>query len=150
MINASFESTGATKTFRFAVTKHGYFCLVPRIAQAGDEIAIFKSYELAVVLRRLPPPPMPLPQKQSQKQAPTTTDPYFELLGDAYVHGMMENEARCISDEFDCKYKPTQAQLEKALKASDSGQGESWATLSLSGQYERVFETLGPRTVRLV
>ncbi|KAI1200645.1 hypothetical protein F5X97DRAFT_331832 [Nemania serpens] len=150
VINASFESTGATKTFRFAVTKHGYFCLVPRIAQAGDEIAIFKSYELAVVLRRLPPPPMPLPQKQSQKQAPTTTDPYFELLGDAYVHGMMENEARCISDEFDCKYKPTQAQLEKALKASDSGQGESWATLSLSGQYERVFETLGPRTVRLV
>lgn len=150
VMNASFESTGATKTFRFAVTKYGYFCLVPRIAQVGDEIATFKSYELAVVLRRLPPSPMPLPQKQSQKQAPATADPYFELLGDAYVHGMMENEARCISDEFACKYNPTQAQWEKVLKASDGGRGESWATLSLSGHYERIFGTLGPRTIRLV
>ncbi|KAI0875901.1 hypothetical protein GGS24DRAFT_453278 [Hypoxylon argillaceum] len=147
-MNPSFESSGAIKTFRFAVTKHGYFCLVPRIVQAGDEIAIFQSYDLAVVLRRLPPPPPP--QNQKQKQAAFITDPYFELLGDAYVHGMMENEARCINDEFNCKYEPTQAQWDKIIKASDGGRGEPWTTLSLSGQYERIFKTLGPRTVRLV
>ncbi|KAI0467691.1 hypothetical protein F4859DRAFT_525119 [Xylaria cf. heliscus] len=148
VMNYSFESSGAVKTFRFAVTKHGYFCLVPRMVQIGDEIAIFQSYDLAVVLRRLPPPPAP--QKQGRKPTQDTQDPYFELLGDAYVHGMMENEARCINDEFNCKYQPTQAQLDKMLKASDGGQGEPWATLDLSGQYERIFETLGPRIVRLV
>ncbi|KAI8953105.1 hypothetical protein F4801DRAFT_588491 [Xylaria longipes] len=147
-MNYSFESSGAVKTFRFAITKHGYFCLVPRMVQTGDEIAIFQSYELAVVLRRLPPPPTP--QKQGHKPVQATPDPYFELLGDAYVHGMMENEARCINDEFNCKYQPTQAQLDKMLKTSDGGRGEPWATLDLSGQYERIFETLGPRTVRLV
>ncbi|KAI1749509.1 hypothetical protein F4782DRAFT_513417 [Xylaria castorea] len=152
-MNYSFESSGAAKTFRFAVTKHGYFCLVPRMAQIGDEIAIFQSYELAVVLRRLPPPPPPPPAPPKQGRKPTqdhARDPYFELLGDAYVHGMMENEARCINDEFSYKYQPTEAQLDKMLKASDGGRGESWATLDLSGQYERILETLGPRTVRLV
>ncbi|KAJ8115777.1 hypothetical protein ONZ43_g4590 [Nemania bipapillata] len=151
-MNPSFESSGATKTFRFAVTRHGYFCLVPRIVQAGDEIAIFQSYELAVVLRRLAPPPTPGEQEQNQrrKQTAAVVDPYFELLGDAYVHGMMENEARCIIDEFNCKNEPTAAQWDKILQASDGGRGEPWATLSLSGQYERILKTLGPRTVRLV
>ncbi|KAJ8124376.1 hypothetical protein O1611_g9264 [Lasiodiplodia mahajangana] len=151
-MNPAFESSGAIKTFRFAVTRHGYFCLVPRIVRAGDEIAIFQPYELAVVLRRIPSPPTPpnLGRKQGQKQMAFVAEPYYELLGDAYVHGMMENEARCINDEFNCKYEATQAQWDKILKASDGGRGEPWATLSLSGQYERIFKTLGPRTVRLV
>ncbi|KAF2968708.1 hypothetical protein GQX73_g4904 [Xylaria multiplex] len=147
-MNPSFESSGAMKTFRFAITKHGYFCLVPRIVQIGDEVAIFQSYDVAVALRRLPPPPNS--QKQGQKSTHTTPDGYFELLGDAYVHGMMENEARCINDEFNCRFEPTQAQLDKILKVSDGGQGEAWRTLDLSGHYERIFKTLGPRTVRLV
>ncbi|KAI0399354.1 hypothetical protein F4802DRAFT_51092 [Xylaria palmicola] len=148
VLNPSFESSGAIKTFRFAITRYGYFCLVPRMVQSGDEIAIFQSYDLAVVLRRLPLPPTP--QKQGQKPAQVTADPYFELLGDAYVHGMMENEARCINDEFNCKPDPNQAQLDKLLKASHGGRGEAWTTLGLSGEYERIFRTLGPRAVRLV
>jgi hypothetical protein len=114
----------------------------------GDEIGIFQSYDLAVVLRRLPTPPVV--HKEGQKTGPAADDPYFELLGDAYVHGMMENEARCINDEFNCRHEPTQAQWNKILKASDGGRGEPWATLDLNGQYERVFKTLGPRTLRLV
>ncbi|KAI0804300.1 hypothetical protein GGR55DRAFT_659452 [Xylaria sp. FL0064] len=151
ILNPSFESSGVMKTFRFAVTMHGYFCLVPRSVQVGDEIAILQSYELAVVLRRLAPPST---QKQGQKRAPNQPqvipDPYFELLGDAYVHGMMENEARCISDEFNCRFEPTQPQLDKMLKLSDGGRGEAWATLDLSGHYERILKTLSPRIVRLV
>ncbi|KAI1128964.1 hypothetical protein F5Y10DRAFT_162906 [Nemania abortiva] len=150
VMNPAFESSGATKTFRFAVTRHGYFCLVPRPVQIGDEIAIFHPYDLAVVLRRLPPPSVAQSQSQNQKQTATVGDSYYELIGDAYVHGMMENEARCISDEFNCRYEPTPAQWDKVLKASDGGQGEPWATLSLSGQYERILKTLGPHTVRLV
>ncbi|KAJ2977554.1 hypothetical protein NUW58_g7775 [Xylaria curta] len=148
-MNLAFESSAATRTFRFAATRHGYFCLVPRMVQIGDLIAIFQSYELAVVLRRLPSTPTHQ-DTQGQKPSRATPDSYFELLGDAYVHGMMENEARCIIDEFDCRHEPTQAQLNKMLKASGGGQGEPWATLSLCGQYERIFETLGPRAVRLV
>ncbi|KAI0967196.1 hypothetical protein F4678DRAFT_475412 [Xylaria arbuscula] len=155
-MNPAFESSGAMKTFRFAVTKYGYFCLVPRTVQVGDEIAIVQSYELAVVLRRLPQSSPPaasgkqakIPGKNSGKL--TTPEPYFELLGDAYVHGMMENEARCISDEFNCRFEPTQAQLDKMIKASDEGRGEAWTTLDLDGQYERIFKTLGPRVIRLV
>ncbi|KAI1173251.1 hypothetical protein F4777DRAFT_589985 [Nemania sp. FL0916] len=139
-MDPAFESSGAMKTFRFAVTEHGYFCLAPRITEIGDEVAILQSYELAVTLRRLPAP--------SQPQA--ETDPFFELLGDAYVHGMMENEARCITDEFNYKYEPSQAQWRKILEASDGGRGEPWATLGLSGQYERILKTLGARTIRLV
>ncbi|KAI0429442.1 hypothetical protein F5Y09DRAFT_310254 [Xylaria sp. FL1042] len=155
IMNTSFESSGAMKTFCFAVTKQGYFCLVPRIVQVGDETAILQSYELAVVLRRLPQPQPPsTTQKQGKKQGQNspyvTPDPYFELLGDAYVHGMMENEARCISDEFNCRFKPTQTQLDKMLKLSDGGQGEAWATLDLSGYYESILKTLGPRIVHLV
>jgi hypothetical protein len=144
-MNAAFESSGATKNFCFAITRHGYFCLVPRIARVGDEIAIFQSYELALVLRRLPDPSATAPAPANNK-----IEPYFELLGDAYVHGMMENEARCISDEFNCKYEPTQTQWEKILRLSDSGRGEAWKTLGLDGRYERILRTLSPRTVRLV
>lgn len=147
-MNTAFESSGAMKTFCFAVTRHGYFCLVPKIVRVDDEIAIFQSYELATVLRRLPQPPPPSNAKQGQK--PAAQDHYFELLGDAYVHGMMENEARCISDEFNCRPDPTQGQLDKVLKASDGGRGEAWATLDLNGNYESILKTLGPRTIRLV
>jgi hypothetical protein len=118
------------------------------MVQIGDEIGIIQSYELAVVLRRLPPPPMV--HKEGKKPTLSTSDPYFELIGDAYVHGMMENEARCINDEFNCRYEPTQAQWDKMLNASDGGRGQPWATLDLDGRYERIFKTLGPRTVRLV
>ncbi|KAI8626514.1 hypothetical protein F5Y19DRAFT_445920 [Xylariaceae sp. FL1651] len=149
-MNPSFESSGVMKTFRFAVTKHGCFCLVPRMARIGDEIGIFQNYELALVLRQLPPPSLPA-NKGAQQQTPATSDPpYFELLGDAYVHGLMENEARCIIDEFDCRYEPTQAQWNKMLEASEGGRGEAWKTLDLDGQYERILKTLGLRTLRLV
>ncbi|KAI1419424.1 hypothetical protein F5Y12DRAFT_778060 [Xylaria sp. FL1777] len=151
-MNPSFESSGAMKTFSFAITRHGYFCLVPRIVHVGDEIAIFQSYELPVVLRRLWRPPTDQNHAQNHCRNPTYAipSPYFELLGDAYVHGMMENEARCIIDEFNCRFKPTQIQLDKTLRVSDRGRGEAWATLDLSGHYERIFKTLGSRIIHLV
>ncbi|KAI0195469.1 hypothetical protein F4808DRAFT_452851 [Astrocystis sublimbata] len=144
-MNPSFDSSGATKSFRFALTQNGYFCLVPNMVQIGDAIAIFQNYNLAVVLRPLPPLP---PPKSGQAPSKDDQEPYFELVGDSYVHGMMENEARCISDEFECKYQPTPAQLSRVLEMS--GQGESWATLNLHPNYERILETLGLRTIRLV
>ncbi|KAJ5064346.1 heterokaryon incompatibility protein-domain-containing protein [Bipolaris maydis] len=62
---------------RFAVTKQGYFALVPRGAQIGDEIAVFDRACVPFVLRR-------------KSSGSAQND--FELLGESYVHGVMEGE----------------------------------------------------------
>lgn len=67
----------ALKMRRFAVTKEGYFALVPRGAQIGDEIAAFDRACVPFVLRR--------------KNGDSTGNE-FELLGEAYVHGVMKGE----------------------------------------------------------
>ncbi|KAI5917519.1 heterokaryon incompatibility protein-domain-containing protein [Camillea tinctor] len=155
MLNHSFESSAAMKYFRFAITRHGYFCLVPRLAQLHDEVSILQDYDLGVVLRPWTPPLRARKRDQGQNKAgnevrQTTPTKYFELIGDAYIHGMMSNEARCINDEFKCKYQPTQGQWHSILEASNSGQGEQWRTLDLNGQYSRILSTLGLRIVNLV
>ncbi|KAI1760717.1 heterokaryon incompatibility protein-domain-containing protein [Hypoxylon sp. FL1150] len=148
----SMEASGALQSFRFAITKHGYFCLVPRETQAHDVVSIFVGYQVGVVLRRWLPPSAHMDggkaHEESSKGAAAAE--YFELIGDAYIHGMMSNEARCIIDEFNCKHGPTQSQLQAMLRASDSGRGESWGTLGLPGEYARILETLGDHLVNLV
>ncbi|KAI1322375.1 hypothetical protein F5Y16DRAFT_42009 [Xylariaceae sp. FL0255] len=150
MLNASYENSGVMKTFRFAITRNGYFCLVPHIVEVGDEVALFQFYELAVALRRQQGNNSG--NEHADKNLPAAkSDPlFFELLGDAYIHGMMGNEANCITDEFKCKYEGTPAHWEKICKASDGGRGKSWQTLGLHGGYERILRTLGPRMVNLI
>ncbi|KAL6163445.1 WD repeat-containing protein jip5 [Exserohilum turcicum] len=67
----------ALKMRRFAVTKQGYFALVPRGARIGDEIAVFDRACVPFVIRRT--------NHDSVQRA-------FELLGEAYVHGVMKGE----------------------------------------------------------
>ncbi|KAI1501673.1 heterokaryon incompatibility protein-domain-containing protein [Biscogniauxia marginata] len=152
VLNYSFESSAVMKSFRFAITKHGYFCLVPRVAQLHDLVGVFQDYDLGVVIRPWTPPSRLRKGDQDQTGAGdwAVETSYFELIGDSYIHGMMNNEARCIMDEFHCKYKPTRAQWNKILEASDFGRGEQWRTLDLNGGYSRILVTLGPRPVKLV
>lgn len=63
---------------RFAVTRKGYFALVPRGAQVGDEIVVFDRACVPFVVRR-----------EGDKEKGDR----FELLGEAYVHGIMKGEA---------------------------------------------------------
>jgi hypothetical protein len=67
----------AMKMRRFAVTDKGYFALVPRGAQVGDELAVFDRACVPFVVRR----------KQTEGD-----ENKFELLGEAYVHGVMKGE----------------------------------------------------------
>ncbi|USP82280.1 hypothetical protein yc1106_09554 [Curvularia clavata] len=67
----------ALKMRRFAVTKEGYFALVPRGAEVGDEIAVFDRACVPFVLRR---------------KRDSSVNQEFELLGEAYVHGIMKGE----------------------------------------------------------
>ncbi|PMD57267.1 uncharacterized protein K444DRAFT_483861, partial [Hyaloscypha bicolor E] len=62
---------------RFFVTKKGYFGIGPAELEEGDEIYILAGGKVPLVLR-------PLPESQ-----PNT----FELVGDCYVHGVMDGEA---------------------------------------------------------
>ena len=68
---------------RFAVTRKGYFALVPRGAQVGDEIAVFDRACVPFVVRR---------ERGKEK------GDRFELLGEAYVHGIMKGEALSRDD----------------------------------------------------
>ena len=109
---------------QFCITTGGYFCLVPHLTLPTDLIAIVKGYDMPVALR-------PVGQ-------------YFVLLGDCYVHGMMEPQATNLMDEFSVKVKDG--------KVSWKPEGDVRANgLSLEvGEYWRILATLGERHVELL
>jgi hypothetical protein len=61
---------------QFAVTKKGYMALVPLGTQEGDWVAVFSGAATPHVLR-----------------AVTEGGDEFQVVGDAYVHGLMDGEA---------------------------------------------------------
>lgn len=65
---------------RFAITDKGYFALVPRGTQEKDTIVVFERACVPFVVRE------------------THNDTGYELLGEAYVHGIMQGEAMAMSD----------------------------------------------------
>jgi hypothetical protein len=73
----------ALKMRRFAVTSKGYFALVPRCAQIGDTIAVLHRACVPFVLRGK------MGNERHNK---------FELLGEAYVHGIMKGEVMHMDD----------------------------------------------------
>ncbi|KAL0933388.1 ankyrin and het domain-containing protein [Colletotrichum truncatum] len=73
---------------RFSYTTQGRLCMVPREARKGDHICILLGSEVPLVVR-------------------PTRDRMYELIGDAYVSGVMDGEAVSFG-----KY----AQTEVALK----------------------------------
>jgi hypothetical protein len=62
---------------RFAITSKGYFALVPRGAQLGHAIVVFDRACVPFILR--------------SKMSGAGKNK-FELLGEAYVHGIMKGE----------------------------------------------------------
>ncbi|KAF1964026.1 HET-domain-containing protein [Bimuria novae-zelandiae CBS 107.79] len=70
---------------RFCITRKGRFCLLPPTASKGDLICILLGGEVPYVLRRI--------DNQSQD--------YYTMVGECYVHGIMDGEA--ISDILERK-----------------------------------------------
>jgi len=66
---------------RFAISQKGYFALVPRGTQHGDSIVVFEGACVPFVLRSM----------QNGEEG-------YELLGEAYVHGIMQGEALRMPD----------------------------------------------------
>ncbi|KAM0414717.1 hypothetical protein ACHAPT_013434 [Fusarium lateritium] len=51
LLSGATQNSGIFRDFRFAVTKHGYFCLVPSITQVKDRVAVLTGYMVCNALR---------------------------------------------------------------------------------------------------
>lgn len=69
---------------RFAITQRGYFALVPRGTREGDEIVVLENACVPFVVR--------------EAYYDQGTCQGYELLGEAYVHGIMKGEAMNMPD----------------------------------------------------
>lgn len=72
--------TAALKNRRFAVTESGYFGLVPRGTVHGDQVCVLEGINVPFVLRE------------------AEGDDNFELVGECYVHGIMQGEVMGRND----------------------------------------------------
>jgi hypothetical protein len=65
---------------RFAITKMGYFALVPPTTKVGDQVGLFKGGKVPLIVRQ--------------------EDNQWRLVGESYVHGIMQGDA---FDETKCR-----------------------------------------------
>lgn len=162
--------------FQFAVTATGWFCLVPGITTVGDSIAMVVGYATPIVVREYHPPHPPSktdvyasaaasqsPRPDSSRLAAVAGDDsprrqkpdpppldLQELIGDAYVHGAMEDELQHIMSVFSCRHEPTEAQAARLEAELRDTTFNGWRMLDLSGNYERVVRSLGSRPLNIV
>ncbi|KAK6713535.1 hypothetical protein SNK04_004500 [Fusarium graminearum] len=82
----------ATARRRFFVSKNGYIGLAPPDTQVGDMICVFAGGKIPFIIRNL-----------EKGKEPSNDTGEFELecslVGDAYVHGLMDGEAVQMIDE---------------------------------------------------
>lgn len=69
---------------RFAITDTGYMCLVPECSRIGDEVAMFLGFQVPYTIR---------PQSDFTTGKEGWEQVRAQLVGDAYMHGMMKGES---------------------------------------------------------
>ncbi|PMD47662.1 hypothetical protein L207DRAFT_415975, partial [Hyaloscypha variabilis F] len=74
--------------WRFVITKKGYVGVVPNMAQRGDTIAIFKGGMVPFILQR------------STQRLQTS-----RLIGECYVHGIMNGEGLSLQDVVESEFR---------------------------------------------
>jgi hypothetical protein len=67
---------------RFAVSENGYFCLLPCSTKKGDRIFIFPGGKVPFILRPV----------EKTEPGEDESELKFTLVGDAYVHGVMDGQ----------------------------------------------------------
>ncbi|PMD32319.1 hypothetical protein L207DRAFT_499999 [Hyaloscypha variabilis F] len=89
--HCDFFLTGAWVNRRVCITKHGYIGMVPPLAVGrdekgeGDVICLIRGAHVPFVLR-----PVPTGDQNPKSKAPRKKR--FQLVGEAYIHGIMEGE----------------------------------------------------------
>ncbi|KAF2036600.1 hypothetical protein EK21DRAFT_83553 [Setomelanomma holmii] len=71
---------------KFGVTETGFMCMLPRTAVAGDVVCILYGAKVPMILRKMP-------------SAET-----YQLVGEAYVHGIMEGQGCRVGGRRDLRY----------------------------------------------
>ncbi|KAM0261945.1 hypothetical protein ACHAQJ_001949 [Trichoderma viride] len=78
----SHEAVLVTRYRRFAITREGYFVLGPDALQQGDVVAVLRGGKTPFLLRRV----------RTSGDADTDTQGRWILVGECYVHGLMDGE----------------------------------------------------------
>ncbi|KAF2493461.1 HET-domain-containing protein [Lophium mytilinum] len=88
-----------TSNRRFFITRTGYLGLGPEDMEVGDSVYVINGSNVPLVLRE----EVPHFRDESNRTKENTTDPtypHFRLIGQCYVHGIMDGEA-CQDAEKD-------------------------------------------------
>jgi hypothetical protein len=77
----------------FFITESGYFGMGPRYTKPGDVVVIFDGDTTPFVLRQIKPNEHTVdPDVGGDAEGRFSPDEQYELIGDCYVHGFMDNE----------------------------------------------------------
>lgn len=85
------HSRKVTQKRRFFVSEKGYIGLAPKDAQVGDQICVLAGGKMPFVLREV--------KEASKKKFKTSSEPEWNILGDTYVHGLMDGEGLATADQ---------------------------------------------------
>lgn len=93
--NGSIETTAWISSLErsFVFTERGYMGLAPDWCETGDVVAIMAGGTMPMVLR-------PVSQRANQREDGSTV---FELVGEAYIHGIMDGQAFDVTGRNDCE-----------------------------------------------
>jgi hypothetical protein len=80
---------GAIANRRFFVTRKGNLGLGANALQVGDEVYVANGSKVPFVLRKAD---RSNPDRQSEDETPITPSPMLRLIGDCYVHNVMDGE----------------------------------------------------------
>ena len=75
------------------ITESGYIGLGPWDLRQGDAVAVFDGAESPCVLRQADDTRSPKAHNKSDKHSKLGNEEKWEILGDCYLHGFMDNEA---------------------------------------------------------
>ncbi|KIW46559.1 uncharacterized protein PV06_02226 [Exophiala oligosperma] len=126
--NDALDNMDTFRLKQFGVSERGYFCLVPGIVKVNDVVAIVKGYDMPVVLR------------------PIAGRHHYVLLGDCYIHGMMEFMAGTLIEEFRVKIQRDGGKPVWNPAGDVRRNGKNMD----AREYVRIIETLGERHVTLI
>ncbi|KAH8789885.1 heterokaryon incompatibility protein-domain-containing protein [Hyaloscypha sp. PMI_1271] len=77
----------------FFITESGYFGMGPRYTKLGDVVVVFDGDQTPFVLRQIKSDEHTVdPNMEENTEARFSPDEQYELVGECYVHGFMDNE----------------------------------------------------------
>jgi len=90
----------ATTGRRFFITKKGYFGFGPESCQVGDLVAVLAGGQVPYIIR-----PVPHLSDMIRATMGPTLETCYTILGDSYVHGIMDGEVFDLMGEDEREMK---------------------------------------------